>query len=139
MATRRGQESKSYFKILVDDVEVPGFIKVKGLSTETEIIDTRNEKQQLVEKSKGHSWCSNVVLIKKRTRDQPFWNWLKDIQAGKIEKKTITIELVYRNRPLRGWNLINCWPCRWAISDITDDVLDTTEEIELVVEKIDLL
>lgn len=139
MPTRRGQESRSYFKILVDDIEVPGFIKVQGLSTKTKVTDNINEKQQLNEKSPGPSSCSNVILIKKRTRDQPFWNWLKEIQSGKIEKKTITIELVYRNRPLRGWKLINCWPCRWAISDITDDVLNTTEEIELAVEKIELL
>lgn len=139
MATRRGQESRNYFKIFVDDVEIPGFIKVQGLSTTTKVTDKINEKQQFIEKSPGHSSCSNVILIKKRTRDQPFWNWLNEIRAGKIEKKTITIELVYHNRPLRGWKLINCWPCRWAISDITDDVLNTTEEIELAVEKIELL
>jgi len=139
MATRRGQESRNYFKILVDDVEVPGFIKVQGLATRTEIQNNPNEKLRLIEKSPGHSSCSNVILIKKRTRDQPFWNWMKEIQSGKTEKKTITIELVYHNRPLRGWKLINCWPCRWAISDITDEVLNTTEEIELAVEKIELL
>jgi phage tail-like protein len=139
MATRRGQESKNYFKILVDDVEVPGFVKIQGLSTETEVIDNPDEKQLLISKSPGHSSCNNVVFFKKRTRDQPFWNWQQDIQSGKIEKKTITIELVYHNRPLRGWKLINCWPCRWAITDISDDVLNTTEEIELVVEKIELL
>lgn len=139
MATRRGQESKNYFKILVDDVEIPGFIKVHGLSTKTEVIEIADQNPDLIDKKPGQSSCDNVILIKKRTRDQPFWNWIKDIQSGNFEKKNITIELVYRNKPLRGWKLINCWPCRWSITDISDEVLNTTEEIELVVEKIELL
>lgn len=139
MATRRSQESKNYFKISIDGVEIPGFIKVQGLLTKTEVLENTDENEKYAKKLPGFSSCNNVVFVKKRTRDQPFWNWLNEIQSGGLEKKTITIELVYRNRQLRGWKLINCWPCRWSISDITDDVLNTTEEIELAVEKIELL
>ena len=89
--------------------------------------------------SPGDKICNNVILYKKRTREQPFWNWLQEIQNGNLEKKNIQIELIYRSKPLRGWKLVNCWPCRWSISDITDDVIDTIEEIELVVEKIELI
>lgn len=139
MATRRGQESKRYFKILIDGNEIPGFIKVQGLSYITKVIEKSGNEHKLPEKIPGHTSCSNIILYKKRTREQPFWNWLKDIRKGKVEKKDITIELIYRNKPLRGWKLINCWPCRWSVSDISDEVLNTIEEIEIVVEDIELL
>lgn len=139
MATRRGQETKNYFKILLNGIEISGFTKVNGLSTTTEVVESTDNKQQIIEKQPGNSSCGNITLFKKRTREQPFWNWFKEVQTGDFEKKTVTIELVYRNKPLRGWKLINCWPCRWAISDITDQVLSTIEEIELAVERIELL
>ena len=128
----RGSENKSYFKLMLDGVEITGFQKVSNLGTCVEVLNKDGQ-------TPGEQTCRNVTLYKKRTREQPFWNWLKEIQAGNIEKKNIQIELIYRSKPLRGWNLINCWPCRWAISDITDDVIDTIEEIELVVEKIELI
>ena len=131
----RGTENRNYFKVLLDGVEIPGFQKVTQLETGVEL--DFDEKHNVV--SPGDPICNNIILFKKRTREQPFWNWLKDIQAGKFEKRNVRIELIYRNKPLRGWDLINCWPCRWSISDITDDVIDTLEEIELVVERIELV
>lgn len=128
----RKSESKNYFKLMLDGVEIPGFQKVSNLETCVEVLHKDGQ-------TPGDQKCKNVILYKKRTREQPFWNWLKDIQEGNVEKKNIRIEIIYRSKPLRGWNLINCWPCRWAISDITDDVIDTIEEIELVVEKIELI
>lgn len=126
-------ESKNYFKVMLDGVEISGFHKVSNLEIGVEIVDKKDEQIP------GSPKCSNVILYKKRTREQPFWNWLKDIQAGKIEKKNIQIEIIYRSKSLRGWKLIDCWPCRWSISDITDNVIDTLEEIELVVDKIELI
>jgi phage tail-like protein len=137
--TRRAQEPKSYFKVIIEGVEVVRFLKISNLSTFVEVDEELDERRKIVVKNPGTSGCENVILSKGRTRDQPFWNWLEDIQSGRVEKKTLAIELVYKNKPLRGWKLINCWPCRWSISDITDDVLDTIEEVELVVEKIELL
>lgn len=128
-------ENKNYFKVMLDGFEVTGFQKVSQLEAGIEVVESVNDS----EKTPGESFCRNVILHKKRTREQPFWNWLKDVQSGNIVKKNIQIELIYRNKPLRGWNLINCWPCRWSISDITDDVMETYEEIELVVEKIELI
>ena len=128
----RKSENKNYFKLMLDGVEIPGFQKVSQLETGVEVLDASG-------KMPGDPKCKNVILYKKRTREQPFWNWLKDIQEGNVEKKNIQIEIFYRSKPLRGWKLINCWPCRWSISDITDDVIDTIEEIELVVEKIELI
>lgn len=139
MATRRGQGSKSFFKVSFDDTEVSGFIKINGLTTSVEIEEKNNDKKKLIEKLPGHASAGNVVLYKKRTREQPFWNWLKETQKGNIEKKDVTIEVVYRNKPLRGWKLINSWPCRWSIAEITDDSMDTVEEIELVVESVELI
>lgn len=137
---RRVQESKNYFSVLVDGIRVGDFLKVSGLSTYVNVDEEKSRNSNLIEKSPGASGCNNVILYKKRTREQPFWNWLKAIQSGNFEKKTIAIELIYRNKPLRGWKLINCWPCRWTISDITDEgVVNTVEEIELVVEEIELL
>jgi len=137
MATRRARnkENKNYFKVMLDGIEISGFQKVSNLETGVEVVEAPKKN----EKIPGAKNCSNVILYKKRTREQPFWNWLKDIQAGKLEKKNIRIEIIYRTKPLRGWNLIDCWPCRWSISDITDDVIDTLEEIELVVDKIELI
>lgn len=128
-------ESKNYFKVMLDGVEISGFERVSQLQVGIEVTVSGDE----TDKIPGNSYCRNVILHKKRTREQPFWNWLKDVQAGNLVKKNIQIELIYRNKSLRGWNLINCWPCRWSITDITDDVTDTMEEIELVVESIELI
>lgn len=127
-------ESKNYFKVLLDGIEISGFQKISQLESGLEVVLDGVSSEKLP----GQKFCKNIILYKKRTREQPFWNWLKDVQAGNLVKKNIQIELIYRNKSLRGWNLINCWPCRWSISDITDDVMDTVEEIELVVEKIEL-
>ncbi len=136
---RKSQENKTHFKLILDGKEITGFIRISGLSTYINVNEEVNEKTGSIEKSPGYSECKNVTLYKKRTREQPFWNWLKEIQSGTLVKKDILIELNYKNRSLRGWKLINCWPVRWSISDIADKVLNTVEEIELVVEKIELL
>jgi phage tail-like protein len=137
MVTKRSSrgESKNYFKVMLDGVEISGFERVSQLQSGVEV----NLNPDHSGKIPGESFCRNVILHKKRTREQPFWNWLKDVQSGNLVKKNIQIELIYRNKSLRGWNLVNCWPCRWSISDITDDVTNTLEEIELVVEKIELI
>ena len=137
MVAKRGNrnENKNYFKVMLDGVEIPGFQRVSQLQSGIKVA----HESENSEKFPGESFCQNVILHKKRTREQPFWNWLKDVQSGNLVKKNIQIELIYRNKSLRGWNLVNCWPCRWSISDITDDVTDTLEEIELVVEKIELI
>lgn len=140
MATRRSQEPKSYFKILIDGVRITNFLKVEGLSSTIMIDEQIDPQTKSVIKNPGSSQCNNVILHKTKTREQTFWNWMQKIKEGELEKKTISIELVYKNKPLRGWKLINCWPCRWSISDFTDsDILDTVEKIELAVEKIELL
>jgi phage tail-like protein len=131
----RSNENRNYFKVVLDGVEIPGFQRISQLETGIEL-DFDESKNEVIP---GDPICNNVILYKKRTREQPFWNWLREIQEGNLEKKSLLIELIYRNKPLRGWKLINCWPCRWAISDITDDVIDTMEEIELVVERIELI
>jgi len=136
---RKSQENKTHFKLLLDGREVTGFIRISGLSTFVSVNEEVNDDSAAIEKTPGYAECENVILYKKRTREQPFWNWLKEIQSGNLVKKDILIELNYKNRSLRGWKLINCWPVRWSISDIADKVLNTVEEIELVVEKIELL
>lgn len=139
MASRRGQEPKSYFKILIDGVFISSFTKVEGLSAGIEVIEEDSNNENGFKKP-GRHYCNNVTLYKTKTRDQHFWSWMQNIKEGSIQKKTICIELVYKNKPLRGWKLINCWPCRWSISELTDsNVLNTVEQIELVVEKIELL
>ena len=137
MVTKRSNrgESKNYFKVMLDGVEISGFERISNLQSEIEVEFNDDNSDKIP----GKSFCRNVILHKKRTREQPFWNWLKDVQAGNLVKKNIQIELIYRNKSLRGWNLVNCWPCRWSISDITNDVMDTAEEIELVVESIELI
>jgi len=136
---RKSQENKTHFKLLLDGREVTGFIRISGLSTFVSVNEEVNDESVSIEKTPGYMECGNVTLYKKRTREQPFWNWLQEIQSGTLVKKDILIELNYKNRSLRGWKLINCWPVRWSISDIADKVLNTVEEIELVVEKIELL
>lgn len=128
-------ENKNYFKVMLDGVEISGFERVSQLQSGVEVVLDSDSSDKLP----GKSSCQNVILYKRRTREQPFWNWLKDVQSGKLVKKNVQIELIYRNKSLRGWNLVNCWPCRWSITDVTDDVTNTTEEIELVVEKIELI
>jgi phage tail-like protein len=137
MVTKRSSrgESKNYFRVMLDGVEISGFERVSHLQSGIEVGFSDDDSDKIP----GKSFCQNVILHKKRTREQPFWNWLKDVQSGNLVKKNIQIELIYRNKSLRGWNLVNCWPCRWSISDITDDVMNTLEEIELVVEKIELI
>lgn len=136
---RRNQESKTYFKILLDGIEIPGFIKVSGLSTRINIQEESVDTPSEIGKKPVYSSNGHVTLYKKRTRDQPFWNWLKEVELGKVEKKTISIELIYKNKSLRGWKLIDCIPFRWSVSDITDNVLETIEEIELAIGKVELL
>ena len=60
MVTRKGQESKQYFKVLVDGVEIQGFIKVQGLSYTTEIIEKSDNATGVIEKNLA---LQHVVML----------------------------------------------------------------------------
>ncbi len=62
--------------------------------------------------------------------------WFRAVKAGKIERKNISIQLQdNRNKTLRRWNLMGCFPKSWKVNGFDGKGNDVvTEEVVFVVE-----
>src|SRR5262245_65286957 len=80
--------SYSFF-VNIDGLTIAQFKEVKGLSISVGVIEHRANQlkgQPLMKKLPGGVKYDNIVCSRGKVNDESFWDWIKQVQEGEIDK-----------------------------------------------------
>ena len=72
-------------------VVVGGFKSVSGMDSETEIVEFKQGNDMIVRKKPGRTTYANIVLERGYTATDDLWAWRKNIEEGKIDRRSGSI------------------------------------------------
>ena len=121
-------------------VIVGGFKSVTGMDSETEIIEFKQGNDLVVRKKPGRTTYANVVLERGYTATDDLFQWRKNIEDGKIDRRAGSVIILDQDgqSEVARYNFFEGWPCKWNVPDLDSDSSSMAiEKIELAVEKIE--
>ena len=129
------------FKVEIEGVTQGAFMEVDGLESTTEVEEFADGDDLIVRKRPGRTNYSNIILKRGFTwPNDELWRWRQTVINGLIERKSGSIIICGDDgSEIMRYNIFEAWPCRWRSSMLHAMGNSTiTEEVELVVEKIEM-
>jgi phage tail-like protein len=129
--------SASTFKVSLDGVNWDVFESVTGLGIEFEDIPYQGEKAQILNRP-GRFNARDIHLTRRFKKDKQFFDWIKDMKAGKPKRKTGSVILYDdESNEICRFDFERAWPKSWSAPSLGkgphgNDILK--EEIVLSVE-----
>jgi len=105
------------FQVKIDGVVTAAFLECSGLSTETDVIEYREGTDPLnsVRKLPGLTHYSPIVLTRGVTTSSELWKWRKNIIAGNVDRRNVSIILLGDDHTeVLRWDLTSAWPSKWV-------------------------
>jgi phage tail-like protein len=121
-------------------VIVGGFKTVSGMDSETEVIEFKQGHDMVVRKKPGRTTYANIVLERGYTATDDLWQWRKNIEDGKIDRRSGSIIILDQDgqSEVARYNFYEGWPCKWFVPDMNSDASAMAiEKIEIAVEKVE--
>ena len=121
-------------------VIVGGFKSVAGMDSETEIIEFKQGNDSVVRKKPGRTTYANIVLERGYTATDDLWQWRKNIEDGKIDRRAGSIIILDQDcqTEVARYNFYEGWPCKWYVPDMDSDTSGMAiEKIEIAIEKVE--
>ena len=121
-------------------VIVGGFKSVSGMDSETEIIEFKQGNDLIVRKKPGRTTYSNIVLERGYTATDDLWQWRKNIEDGKIDRRagSIIIQDQDGQTEVARYNFYEGWPTKWNVPELDSDSSSMAiEKIEIAIEKVE--
>ncbi len=129
---------KFNYKVLIDNAEEAGFSEVSAPDISSDPVEYRegNMAGMTPGKQPGILKYSNVTLKRGTTDSQLFVNWMKSVQEGKVERKTVVITLMDDTMAdVASWQLEKAWPTKYTAPDVNATSNEVAiESLELVCE-----
>ena len=119
---------------------IGGFRAMKGMDSETEIIEFKQGNDKVVRKKPGRTTYANIVLERGYTATDDLWQWRKNIEDGKIDRRAGSIIILDQDgeKEVARYNFYEGWPCKWNVPDLdSDSSAMAIEKIEIAVEKVE--
>jgi phage tail-like protein len=119
---------------------VGGFKSVSGMDSETEIIEFKQGNDLIVRKKPGRTTYSNIVLERGYTATDDLWQWRKNIEDGKIDRRAGSVIILDQDgqSEVARYNFYEGWPCKWNAPEMDSDSSSMAiEKIELAIEKVE--
>lgn len=120
-----GPMPKFYFSVDIGDQKNLAFQEVKGLESETQLIEYRAGNSELISNVKmpGFSKVGNVTLKKGIfVKDSKFADWYMRMSMNHIERVPVVIKLLdEKGNPTMVWTLLNAWPTKVSGADLKSD------------------
>ena len=119
---------------------VGGFKSVSGMDSETEIIEFKQGNDKVVRKKPGRTTFANIVLERGYTATDDLWNWRKNIEDGKIDRRSGSIIILDQDgqSEVARYNFYEGWPCKWHVPEMDSDSSSRAiEKIEIAIEKVE--
>ena len=114
----------AFFQVEVDGVQLAQFKEVSGLSTEISVIEHKENKPgaiPVIKKLPGAQKWGDLTLKRGKTQDQGFWEWIKQVQEGKIDEARCNGSVVlysYERGEMARYNFANGWPSKVSVSQL---------------------
>ena len=129
---------KYNYKVLIDQKEEAGFSEVSSPDITSDPVEYRegNMAGRTPGKQPGIMKYSNVTLKRGTTESQVFVNWMKEIQNGVTNRKTVVITLMDDEmKEVASWQLEKAWPTKYTAPDFNATSNEVAiETLELVTE-----
>ncbi|APR88339.1 hypothetical protein A7982_13688 [Minicystis rosea] len=114
---------------------VGGFREVSGLSGQVEVKTyAEGGRNGYLHQIPGEVRWPNLVLSRGVIDSNSMWSWFEDVSRGIIERHTLTIMLLDRDRsPAMWWEIRDAIPVKWAgptLNATSDEI--AVESVELV-------
>ena len=121
-------------------VIVGGFKSVSGMDSETEVISFKQGNDTVVRKKPGRTTYANIVLERGFTATDDLWQWRKNIEDGKIDRRSGSVIVLDQDgqTEVARYNFYEGWPCKWNVPDMDADSSSMAiEKIEIAVERVE--
>ena len=121
-------------------VIVGGFKSVSGMDSETEIIEFKQGNDLIVRKKPGRTTYSNIILERGYTATDDLWQWRKNIEDGKIDRRAGSVIILDQDgqTEVARYNFFEGWPCKWEAPQMDSDSSSMAiEKIEVAIEKVE--
>jgi phage tail-like protein len=109
------------FAVEVDGRSVAGFESVSGLSMELQTVryDEGGVDDRVHRLPDGVA-DATLTLDRGLSDDVAFWEWLQDVMAGALDRRTVVVTLTDDRREARtwGWEFADAYPIRWDGPDL---------------------
>jgi phage tail-like protein len=127
---------------VIDDNKtiVGGFKSISGMDSETEVIEFKQGNDMVVRKKPGRTTYANIVLERGYTATDDLWEWRKNIEDGKIDRRAGSVIILDQDgsTEVARYNFYEGWPVKWNVPDLdSDSSAMAIEKIELAVEKVE--
>ena len=128
------------FKVEIEGVEAGRFQADSEFGAEVEVIEFEDGDDLLLSKRPGRVRYDDVVLTIGYINTNVLWDWWKEVQEGRVQRKSISIILNdSAGGEIRRWVLHGCWPRRWQSEPLNGEISDRlVEQIVVVVEEMDV-
>lgn len=98
------------------------FSEVGGLAVEVATEEfAEGGENRFVQKYPGRAKYPELVLKRGLLRNSEITNWIRECVEGlSIQPKNIDVKLLNEeHQPLMTWHLVNAYPTKWSISDLS--------------------
>ena len=106
------------FRVKIAHVTVAGFSEVSGLNVETEVETFREGgvNGYEVQLAGANKFPSKIVLKRGLAYIDDLWVWYKQIIAGDVQRRDVTITLLDHagETELRNWTFLKACPIKWT-------------------------
>jgi phage tail-like protein len=133
------------FGIEIDGVQIKHIQEVTGLKMEQDVIELKQnvapDGTYSLKKLPGRFKAGEVTLTRGLTDDASFDQWIKDSrfgQMGKARKGGHVTVFDYEGKPVKRYNLTNCWPKSLELSTLkAGDTSVLTEKLVVTYESLE--
>jgi len=118
---------------------VGGFKSVSGMDSSTEVVEFKQGNDIRVRKKPGRTTYSNIVLERGYTATDDLWDWRKNIEEGKIDRRSGAVVFLDHDgsTEVARYEFFEGWPCKWNVPDVSGDQSGMAiEKIEIAVEQV---
>ncbi len=111
---------KYNYDVSIDGASVGGFSEVSAPDISSDPIEYRegNFAVNTVGKQPGLIKYENITLKWGMTDSMELYNWMKEVEGGTINRKTVVISLQDdTHKEIAKWTVISAWPTKYTATD----------------------
>jgi phage tail-like protein len=133
------------WQVEIDGITLAQFKEISGISVEIGVIEFHENKPggiSVIRKLPASKAATDIVCKRGMTTDRGWWDWVKQVQEGKIDSARRNASIVsfdYEKGERMRFNVLNAWPSKISLSPMQAGGTDVlVEEVTLVHEGIEL-
>lgn len=111
---------KYNYNVSIEGLSVGGFSEVSAPDISSDPIEYRegNFAVNTVGKQPGLVKYENITLKWGMTESMVLYNWMKEVEGGTINRKTVVISLQDDTQAeIAKWTVISAWPTKYTATD----------------------